>query len=351
MTGDDDLLISAVNDFCTKVVDNLSIGIERDGLGRDLVKKIADQGFLALRLSVDKGGAGVSESAYHNMLREFSVHSPSVAVLVMTVNSVLIPVLQESENQDILAKVISGEMIPSIPLNADGLTGMPVYSLRKEGEKIAGDIPYVMGFGWPSVLAGTDSTENGTVLITGGAKKVHEHSKLGLRGLDLHGISVDSTEYSVISRKNGKEELSRLFENICLETASIALGIAEGALAKAVEYAKVRSTFEHLLKDYQPVAFPLTRLLGEKEMLARYLFHKDSFTEVEKLYAKTVAVTLAKNASRQSIQTHGGYGYLEDFGVEKYYRDSMALSVLFGNRIAEQKRLSDLIFESESGFI
>lgn len=352
MPGEDELLVSAVGDFCSRVIDNYAIGIERDGISHDLVAKIAEQGFLGLTLSPDKGGAGVSTPVYLKMLKEFALHSPSVAVLVMSVNSIILPLLEKaSESDSLIQEIVSGQAVPSIPINTDGASGYPVYSLNAAGGRVTGEIPYLLGFGWNSIIAGLDAENENMIYVKSGSTVAREHSKLGFRGLSLYGAGVDSTDFTEFNVQKSKELFAESFDNLNLEIAAIALGIAEGALTKALEYAKVRSTFEHLLKDYQPVAFSLTRLLGEKEIVESYLLRDHAFSEKEKIYAKIVSVDLAKDASRQSIQTHGGYGYLEDFGVEKFYRDSMALSVMFGGRITEQRRLSGIVFESKSGFI
>lgn len=352
MPGEDEMLVSAVADFCSKVIDDASISIERDGISRETVRKIAEQGFLGLKLPPDKGGAGISQQTYLKMLAEFSQHSPSVAVLVMNVNSILLPLLSKSSaGEELIPEVVSGTMLPSIPIIPEGASGSPEYALELKNGKVVGDIPYIIGLGWNSILAGIDSENGELILIRDVDTGTREHARLGVRGLSFYGASIDSNNFADLGIKNSRKHLDELFNSLTLETAAIALGITEGSLSKALDYAKVRSTFEHLLKDYQPVAFSLTRLFGEKVILENFLLGKSDFTEQEKLYAKLVSIELAKNASRQSIQTHGGYGYLEDFGVEKYYRDSMALSVLFGNRIDEQKQLSDLVFESDSGSI
>lgn len=345
MPGEDELLVSAVADFCTKVIDDASIAIEREGISKEIIGKIAEQGFLGLTLPAEKGGAGISKQTYLKMLKEFSQHSPSVAVLVMNVNSILLPLLSKSaKGEEMIPDVVSGTALPSIPLNSE-------YSLKVAGGKVAGDLPYLIGFGWDSILANVDSEKGEVILIKDVKKGIREHLKLGVRGLCFFGASVENGDFVDLGTGNGKKQFSELFESLSLETAAIALGITSGALEKAVEYAKVRDTFEQPLKNYQPIAFPLSHLLGEKVILENFLLGRSEFSEQEKLYVNLVSTELAKNASRQSIQTHGGYGYLDDFGVEKFYRDSMALPVLFGNRIDELRRLSDLVFESDSGFI
>lgn len=352
MSEEENLLLSAVKEFCTKVIDNLSISIERDGIKKDLVKKIAEQGFLALTLPAEKGGAGVSRKSYLKMLAEFSNHSPSVAVLLMSVNSVILPVLAACEGTDkIMADVMSGEMIPSIPLNTDLLSDSDSNGIGLAGNTVKGSVPYLLGFGWDEIIASFEGETSITAIVKSGITPVKNHSRLGFRGLSLKSVNVESADNEVFKLDDDKQSLSKLLDDLNLEVAAVALGIADGSLAKAIEYSKVRSSFEHLLKDYQPIAFPITKLLGEKAMLEDFLLEREDFSDAEKLYAKLVAVELARDSSRQSIQTHGGYGYLEDFGVEKFYRDSMALSVIFGTRIMDQEKLSDIVFESKSGFI
>ncbi|MEM3333309.1 MAG: acyl-CoA dehydrogenase family protein, partial [Thermoplasmata archaeon] len=71
----------------------------------------------------------------------------------------------------------------------------------------------------------------------------------------------------------------------------------------------------------------------------------------KELMLKIVALDFARDVSKLALQIHGGYGYLMDFGIEKYYRDAMFLSVLGGNHIEERKELSSLIFEERAGWI
>ena len=115
----------------------------------------------------------------------------------------------------------------------------------------------------------------------------------------------------------------------------------------------MRTAFGHYLKDFQPLAFELTSLIAEMEILKRYfeVLISTSPSRKEAMFLKHKALALAKDISKTSLQIHGGYGYLEDFGIEKFYRDSMALSVLFHNEEHEMEVLSTLVFETKAGFV
>ena len=352
MNDEEKLLISSVKEFCEKNVDSLLLEIEREGISKDLTSKIAQQGFLALRLPPEKGGVGVSRETYVRILAEFALHSASVATMVMTVNSVILPILEKSEKAEpLIDLIVSGEEIPSIPISSDGVIGVPDYSLKLDGSKISGEVPYLLGFGWDSILAGLDSDDQELSFIREGVTRTKEYSRVGLRGIHIFEAKVDSAAYELFGITKVRNEFSKTFSDIDLEIAAIAIGIAENSIEKAIEYSTVRNTFEHPLKDYQPIAFPLIKLKSEVDVAKWFLYGKDKFTEQEAGSLRLMAEELAKNASRQSVQTHGGYGYLEDFGIEKNYRDSMALSIIFGTKIALEGKLSRLVFESESGFI
>jgi len=135
-----------------------------------------------------------------------------------------------------------------------------------------------------------------------------------------------------------------------LEVAAVLLGIASGALNKAVEYSKSRTTFEHPLKDYQPVAFGLSDLRAEEELVRDFVYDVGGGTAAKEM-ARIKAAALAKRATNQALQVHGGYGYFEDFGIEKFYRDAMAFSILFNRGTEEMERLSNQIFGSRAGFL
>ncbi|BAB60472.1 TVG1372758 [Thermoplasma volcanium GSS1] len=169
---------------------------------------------------------------------------------------------------------------------------------------------------------------------------------MGIRGLDLSDLFVSGASY----KRLGSEEMMRsTFQKLDREIAAIFLGLSDGTISKAIEYSKVRTAFDHPLKDYSPIFDDLVSLKMEIDVLRFYLY--GSGDEYSRALIKIKAKDLSLRATRVSLQTHGGYGYIHDFGIEKYYRDAMALSVYFGQDKYENMVLSDHIFGEAGGII
>lgn len=343
-----DLLRSAVREFSQKAIQDKVLKIEHDGIDDDLLKSLSAQGFLAARFPEKYGGSGIGQDGYLAILEELAVSSPSVAALVMVNNSILAPLIGDKD-PELMGRIASGEVTVSISL-APVLPGnMEKITLEKEGNSLKGTVKNaVLSNGHMLVaLSGSDDT---LYLIKNGIKTGETDQYLSFRGLKFGSVTVDSTDFVPLSG-NGKKTLESVLDGADLDIAALALGISKGALDKAVEYVKVRKTFERPLKDYGPVSSTLSRLIGEYEVLNSYLGNIEGGTEKHKLTVKTLAVDLAKRATKYSLQFHGGYGYIEDFGVEKFYRDAAGLSILFQRPHQDSQRLAEEIFGEKSGYL
>jgi alkylation response protein AidB-like acyl-CoA dehydrogenase len=212
-----------------------------------------------------------------------------------------------------------------------------------------GRVDYVLNANADAIIVAANDPQNSLLLVRTGFRPVEEHPRLGLRGLGFASLAIDSTDFEKLSEM-GSRLIEVAVNDMDLEVAAVSLGIAAGALAKAVEYSKARTTFEHPLKDYQPVAFGLSLLRAEEEMIRDFAYG-EHHAAAGKTMARVRATALARNATNQALQVHGGYGYFEDFGVEKFYRDAMALSILFSRGTKDMERLSEQTFDSKAGFL
>jgi alkylation response protein AidB-like acyl-CoA dehydrogenase len=121
--------------------------------------------------------------------------------------------------------------------------------------------------------------------------------------------------------------------------AARGLGLAQGALQHAVDYAKKRRTMGRLIIDHQAVGFPLAEIAMKIEA-ARWLTYqactlvdsgKSDLSIAPYLsMAKAYATELAVEAADRALQTLGGNGYLKDFASERYYRDARQLMLVEG---------------------
>jgi alkylation response protein AidB-like acyl-CoA dehydrogenase len=115
--------------------------------------------------------------------------------------------------------------------------------------------------------------------------------------------------------------------------AALSVGLAQGALDAAVAYAKERHQFGKALSDFQAIQFKLADMALEVEA-ARLLTRKAAFLKMQgenftlaAAQAKYFASEVATRVANEAVQIHGGYGFIKDFPVEKFYRDVKLLTI------------------------
>ncbi|MEZ4909049.1 MAG: acyl-CoA dehydrogenase family protein [Saprospiraceae bacterium] len=138
-----------------------------------------------------------------------------------------------------------------------------------------------------------------------------------------------------------------------ISIASLGIGIAKGAYDAAVEYVGVREQFGKKIKDFQAIAFKIAEMatkIENAELITRQAaFLKDSgayhtkIAAMAKYYASEISVEISTDA----IQIFGGYGYIKDYPVEKFYRDSKLLTIGEGTTEIQKLVISREIFKGK----
>jgi alkylation response protein AidB-like acyl-CoA dehydrogenase len=344
------LLRSSVREFGQKNIEGIAAKIEKDGLRQETVAGMAAQGFVGARIPGDLGGTGLDEHGYLIVLEELARISPSAAAKVLITNSLYLPLVMASgKAKETLQDAASGKVNVTVA-HACSLEG---YSKGKgvaiAGSRAQGEEEYVLNSNANLVALVADGTPGALLLVRSGFEPLDDHLRLGFRGLRFSPIKVDSSDFEVLA-DDGPAAIDAALVGMDMAVAAFALGITAGALSKAIDYAKARTTFEHPLKDYQPVAFALSSLKAEEEILRSFIY-TEGLSPTAKLMARVKSTDLARRATAQALQVHGGYGYFGDFGVEKFYRDAMALPLLFARGVKDMERLSKAVFESKAGFL
>lgn len=340
-----EILENTVKDFNTKYVDNNSLKLENEVMGKEFIKMLADQGFFSM-MAEGSDATGSDVKALSVVLENLAKSAPASAVKVLLANAFSTLAKERGILDAVGNGSKSGTVTFSDLLMAEGQNG----NLKIDNGRVKGEKEFVLGSNSDFVLTLLNSGE--LVLLKSGFTVGKKHKRLGFRSVGFSSIIVDSSDYEVIARE-GRKVLRKMYESFSIPIAAIALGMSEGVSQKALDYAKVRTAFGHYLKDFQPLAFDLTSLIAEMDILKRY-FHdllSSPINRKEAMFLKQKALGLAKDISKTSLQIHGGYGYLEDFGIEKFYRDSMALSVLFHSEENDMEELATMVFESKAGFV
>ena len=347
MSENSDLIRSAAEEFCQRNLMNRATDIERNGLDAKTVQSMADQGFLNALLDQQYGGSGIDNSSFMTVLEVFASYSPSASALLLLNNAIVFPALRET-GQDKLPDIAQG--LARATCDARSLVSDTSAKgvLEVSGGRIRGRIANMVSPESSTLIALTD--EGSMAVVFSGIRKVEQRIPLSFRGLGNGDIEVDSDDFIIVS--GWREKLHGEFLQIMdLGVSAIALGISRGAIKKVTEYTTVRKTFDHSLKDYSPVANRISELTADLEIMEFYLENMDPSKAEMALNLKIRSTDFAKTSTKAAIQYHGGYGYFQDFGVEKFYRDSYGLSIMMMDRVYDCRRSSDRIFGGRSGFL
>ena len=339
-----------VRDFAKQEI--LPIAHEMDVNGEmpeDLVQKIRDNGFFGLTFPEEYGGLGVDTITYALVVEELARASAGVCIMVTVHNSVgSYPVAMfgsEQLKREILPRMAAGEIAAFCVSEAGA--GSDAASLqataRKEGEEyvLDGSKMWVTNgtrAAFYVVLARTPGSEGHrgihAFLVprdTPGLSVAKKEDKMGIRASDTVVIDLDGARVSAANLLGEEGDGFRIgmtaLDGGRIGVAFQALGLGRACLEAAAKYAMVREQFGKPL-GRQPVIGNMIADMGTELDAARLLgfraaWLKDQgrrFTK-EAAMAKLFATEAAGRAADAAVQIHGGYGYVKEYDVERYYRD------------------------------
>jgi len=341
--------------------------IERDEkqiVGKDILLKLSNLGFLGMMTSPTYGGAGMDTISYVLAMEEISKVDSSVSVAMSVNNSLVCWGVEqfgtEQQKQKYLTHLAQGNKDGQLHIGAFLLSEPEAGSDATHQHTSAvdnGDHYVINGVkNWITngstasiylVIAQTDYTkghkginafivEKDTPGITVGVKE----NKMGIRGSDTHAVSFSD----VIVPKENRIGDDGFGFNFAMKTlnggrigiAAQALGIASGAYELALAYSKQRKTFGKPIHEHQSIQFKLAEMATKIETARLLCFkaawekdiHLDYTTSaaMAKLYASDIAMWVTTEA----VQIHGGYGFVKEFHVERLMRDAKITQIYEG---------------------
>ena len=174
-----------------------------------------------------------------------------------------------------------------------------------------------------------------------------KEDKLGCRASDTCYVTFEDVFVPETHLLGGRGQGWRYFMEILdagrIGIGAMALGLAEGAYEKALEYSRERKTFGKPIGAHQGVAFMLADMKVEIEAARHLLYHAARLKDAGKPFSleasmgKLFASEMAMRVCRNAIQVLGGYGYMTEYGVERYYRDAKICEI--GEGTSEIQRL------------
>jgi len=347
----------ALKDFCAKeIAPNSAVWDEQQIFPIELFKKLGQLGFMGVLVPEEYGGSGLSYHEYIDIIVEISKVDGAIGLSVAAHNSLCTGHILQFGNQEqknkYLPKLASAEWIGAWGLtepNTGSDAGNMQTVARKEGEYwilngAKNFITHGKSCSCAVVIArtGEPGDKRGmTAFIidqgTDGFRAGKKEDKLGMRASETAELIFDNCkihESQVLGKPgDGFIQALKVLEGGRISIAALGLGIAKGAYEHALAYAKEREQFGQAIAKFQAISFKLAELATEIEaceLLTHYaasLKIQGKSINKEASMAKLTTSELAVKASNEAIQIHGGYGYLKDFPVERFYRDAKLCTI------------------------
>lgn len=360
-------LIDSVKKFVDKEIKPVTAKLDKEErFPLEIIKKAGALGFLGVLIPEKYGGTGLGNFALCLILEQINkvcaATGITISVQCSLVSSPIIRFGNEEQKQKYLPKIASGEIIGAYCLT-EPTSGTDSASLRMSAQKkngyyvLNGEKCFVTNGGYADLFIVYARTEPDIKLkakgITAflveknfpGVRVGPPEHKLGIRASSTVSVYLEDCK---VPQENVLGEINKGFY-IAMDTldggrigvATQAVGIAEMALEKSLEYAKQREQFGKKLSEYESVQWKLAEMAMNIDA-ARLLTYRAAKMRDKKIphskeasMAKLFASTMCNRVVRDAVQIHGGFGYFEESFVARLFRDQRITELYEGTSEAQ----------------
>ncbi len=357
LTSDQRLMRDSIRDFAQReILPHRLQWDEKQHFPRELFSAMGELGLMGVLVPEQYGGAGLGYYEYKMAIEELAKVCGSIGLSMAAHNSLctghILQFGNEEQKQRWLPKLASGEWIGAWGLT-EANTGSDAMRMRCVAERngdewilngtknwithgLSGDVTVVLAR-TGELLDSRGITafvvERGTPGFSGGKKE----NKLGMRSSETAEIIFDQcrvpASHVLGEVGQGFIQAMKVLDGGRISIASLALGMAKGAMETAVQYAKEREQFGQPIAKFQAIAFKLADMATAIEasdlltLQACELKSQGMLVTKESAMAKYEASEVCVRVATEAIQILGGYGYTKDFPAEKFYRDSKLCTI------------------------
>lgn len=360
ISEDHNVLVDSLRDFVDNEIKPIAIEIdEKHEIPTSLITQMSELGFMGTYIPEEYGGSGMDYFSYILTVEEVSKACASTGVLIAAHTSLCCgPILSygtEEQKKQYLPDLASGKKIGCF-LQTEPNAGSDVVNIDTKYKEeddcyvISGSKIFITNGAYKGtgiLIATKDKTlgHKGLSafiidLSTPGVEVTKNEVKMGIRGSYTTAFGLDSVR---IPKENllGKEGdgFKIAMETLNAGRISIgaqALGIAQGALDKSIDYTQERKQFGKPLSAFQAVSMKLAEMkvrIEQSKLLiykAAWLKENDKPYIMESAMAKLSASETATFVTKDAIQVHGGYGFICEYEVERMYRDAKITEIYEG---------------------
>ena len=346
-----------VKDFAEKEIrPNVMKWDESQDFPVDLFRKAGELGLMGVLVPEEFGGAGLGYFEYISVIRGISKICGSIGLSIAAHNSLctnhILKFGNESQKSKWLPKLASGRWIGAWGLTEPN-TGSDAMRMKctakKDGDYwvINGSKNFITHGKSGDIIVAVVRTgnlldshgmtafaiERGTLGFNAGKKE----DKLGMRASETAEVIFDNCRVhqdNILGKEGeGFIQSMKILDGGRISIGALGLGIAEGAMEASIDYSKEREQFGKPISKFQGVSFKLADMATEIEASKLLLYKAADLLmkgeRVNKLsaMAKYKASETAVAVSNDAVQVFGGYGYVKDYPVEKFYRDSKLCTI------------------------
>ena len=368
-------------DFAENEVKDLAQEVdEEEKFPKETVEKMSKYGFMGIPIPKEYGGQGCDILTYAMCVEELSKVCGTTGVIVSAHTSLCAdPIMSfgtEEQKQKYLPDLASGKKIGAFGLTEPG-AGTDAQGQQTKAVLDEETHEWVLNGSKCFITNGKEADVYIVIAVTGKVEKRGrmmkeisafivdkdapgftfgtKEKKMGIRGSSTYELIFEDCripEENILGKKGqGFKIAMHTLDGGRIGIAAQALGLAEGALERTIEYVKERKQFGRAIGAFQNTQFQLAdmatkvecaKLLVYKAALKKDEYQKDGKTSysVEAAQAKLCAAEVAMEVTTKAVQLHGGYGYIREYDIERMMRDAKITEIYEGTSEVQRMVIS-----------
>jgi len=367
LTEDQKTIRNTIRDFAENIIKPVVMDYdESQTFPIEIMKQLGELGFLGILVPEEYGGAGLGYIEYAIVVEELARIDPSIALSVAAHNGLCTNHILMHANENLKKKYLpdlaSGKVIgawgltePSSGSDAAALQTTAI--LEGDNYILNGTKNFIThgASGNTAVVMAITDKSKGKKGISAfiveksfpGFSAGKKENKLGMRASETTQLLFENCivpkENLIGNEGEGFVQAMKILEGGRISIAALSVGLAQGCLDASITYSKERKQFNKPISEFQGIQFKLSDMATEIEaarlMTYKAAFQKDKGESVFSIAAKAklFASEIATKAANEAVQIFGGYGFVKDYPVEKFYRDVKLLTI--GEGTSEVQRI------------
>jgi alkylation response protein AidB-like acyl-CoA dehydrogenase len=351
LTENQSIIRDTIREFAEKTIKQVVMQYdESQEFPMEIMRHLGELGLLGVLVPEEYCGAGLGYTEFVIIIEELAKVDPSIALSVAAHNGLgtnhIFNFGNEEQKRKYLPDLTSGKKIAAWGLT-ESVSGSDAAGLRSVAEKKDGY--YLLNGSKTFTTHGTVGSTLVVMAITDkskGKKGISafilekgmegfivgkKENKLGMRASDTTQLTFENckvpAENLIGDEGEGFVQALKILEGGRISIAALSIGLAQGCLNASIKYSGERKQFGKHLNEFQGIQFKLAEIATNIEA-ARLLTYKTAVKKdkgepitKEAAMAKLFASEIAEKASSEAVQIFGGYGFIKDYPVEKFYRD------------------------------